>query len=230
MNLRNLFLLCLIALAIIYWSTRSPVKEGAPPPPQETETPPPPLASAPVSSAPVNPADSKTLPPIELPIFNETQIKEIREHIQMLLKRSQSAQRGNFDEIERFSTDIFFSGMPTPKFKNIIYGFLEPYLVEPSQGEDPRRLDSTFLKPLNQLETFPVPQAAFSLSSLKQYCQKGCSATANTYEIILAVNLDADPDLDVWTTDESREIKHVHDDLESASPKPNVPPSPEITP
>jgi hypothetical protein len=54
--------------------------------------------------------------------------------------------------------------------------------------------------------------AQVAVRDLERHCRRGCTASRDRFEMVAAFNLDADPTLDVWIINESKELIHIVDD------------------
>lgn len=164
-------------------------------------------------------ASSETLTPL-----NEEQIIERRAQIKASLAGLYTAQRAFHAEFDRYSTDLMALGW-TPASATLpgYIGFTQAFegageVDLPGglpDGEIPTRLSThSFVdrKADNDRTYRYDSHSNVPISDLDRYCRRGCSASRDRFEMIAAFNLDADPTLDVWLINESKELIHVVDD------------------
>lgn len=142
------------------------------------------------------------------------QIMFIRAQSKVALSSIYVAEQAFFSEHNRYTTDLKAIGYQPMKGTKLSskFGFLEAFNSNQNiTNESANRKDSdTFIS--DELEYLPQVQE-IELEKVRSYCQSGCSATDDKFEIILATNLDGDKDLDLWTINERKELIHVFDDL-----------------
>jgi hypothetical protein len=119
-----------------------------------------------------------------------------------------------------YTTDIVSLSLE-PKFVYYKFGFVTPAtpntealnFPEPLQ---PERSDLDALKsakPKLELEYAEETKlTSIKISELTNFCSD-CTATKDTFKAIAAANLDDDPDLDIWTIDQTGTVTHIQDDL-----------------
>lgn len=180
--------------------SRPQVQPGVPPDPEKTPTPP-------------------------------TASERIRTDMKMSLSSIYSAEKAFYAEAGRYSTDFDVIGwMPVEQILTAKVGFLDPFATETDEYADRSdRLDTDQLVEASQSfdeiamrYTYAESATRVNIRSLYSYCEQGCTANREQFEVIAAANLDEDDDLDIWRINERKELVHVSDDL-PAEPQPNEP-------
>lgn len=161
---------------------------------------------------------SSAAPPLKP--LTELEITERRQIIRAMLLGLYTAQAAYFAEYNRYSSDLGHIGyLPSEGTIKARFGFLEPYTPNGglNSNEDPSRSNSDAFIGLKddggdtiyQYDEYSRPA---SLGKYERYCDNRCTVTADQFELISAVNLDADETLDVWIIDNRKNIRHVVDD------------------
>lgn len=124
------------------------------------------------------------------------------------------------EEMGRFTTDIKFVGFNVDSHVVAAkFGFLNQFDPESvMEGEHPNLMNTDELVARDVTSDgkeydYAASAEDVDLNSIKNYCQEGCTATENTFEIIAAANLDDDNTYDVWVINDRKELRHVVDDL-----------------
>ncbi len=128
------------------------------------------------------------------------------------------AQRVFHGATGRYSTDLrairWTPPGPLMRFK---LGFLVPS-TGGGTAEDPNRMDTgTFLRVVEPSTGAPyvyTPEAqAIDLGLYSDLCRRGCTADSQGYEVMVAVPLNAQGNVDVWLFNHRNELVHVWDGL-----------------
>lgn len=152
--------------------------------------------------------------------LSEKEIVERRSSIRATLTGLYTAQAAYFAEYDRYSSDLGHIGyLPAEGTIKARFGFLESFTPNGglNSNEDPSRSSSDAFVALKddggdaiyQYDDYSKP---VSLAKYERYCDNRCTVTADQFELISAVNLDADETLDVWIIDSKKNIRHVVDD------------------
>lgn len=174
----------------------------------------PPFSTSTISDLEGSPDPS--LPPQSLDVQNA------RISMKATLNSIYIAEKAYFAEYARYSTDLLHLGW-TPEGNPLVMkaGFLRPFQpANLAPEEDSRRLNTDiFLNDRNALDQsgkryeYDTQAKSVELNSLTKYCQAGCTASADSFELIAASNLDDDPTLDIWVINERKILTQISDDL-----------------
>jgi hypothetical protein len=188
--------------------------------PESTSASPKPIdaPNPPSTPFPKSQTTDSAVPPLKP--LTEVEINERRQTIRATLFGLYTAQAAYFAEYDRYSSDLGHIGyLPAEGTIKARFGFLEPYTPNGglNSNEDPARSSSDAFIGLKddsgdtiyQYDEYSKPA---SLAKYERYCDNRCTVTANQFELISAVNLDADETLDVWIIDNRKNIRHVVDD------------------
>lgn len=166
-------------------------------------------------------------PPEEVP----PEVKRLRDEARFSLAGLFSALRAYHSDYGRYSTDlnsIGFVPLAIDQKASLAYkfGFLKPYFPEPviakvePKGENPESTSTdTFMNvPINitapnrDAPSYTPEARNISLDAFHRYCQIGCTATRDRFEILLVVPLGNDQN-DVWLINDKKEVLHACDGL-----------------
>jgi hypothetical protein len=150
------------------------------------------------------------------------EIDKIRAATRALLASSISGELSYKAETDHFTTDLkMFGWAPNEVEMNYKMGFLAPSSedTQSSSGgarEDPKRLTTdAFIgeesEDSNQKIQYSIAADKIRLSDYANVCQNGCTANAENFEIMVAVPLDDQGHVDVWTVHANKEMKLVRD-------------------
>lgn len=215
------FIAILIAALLSFFFYRRQKTEPAATPESE------PAISAPtIDSPPANSATSTTKPTSnpknlsELPPLTEKEVEAIRSDIKVSLSQIYTAEKSFFSEYNRYSTDLNHGAgfRPSDKYRPAKVGFLTSYnpndLLE---NEDPRYLDTDSY--VNDAE-LPVGHFVYQpsaqkivLSDYSRFCEAGCTADAEHFEVIAVAQLVEGNPPDIWIINDKKKIQHVQDGL-----------------
>jgi len=217
----------LLALYLFFHTKEEQVQPPLPGAPAVTPIAPPLPAPAKASSdsavsvtEPARAVTATAKKPFPLALTPE-QIEAIRTEMKVSLAAMYGAEKSYFSEYGRYTTDFNQLGYsPERREINIKTGFVAAYQPEnPLKTEDPRFMsfDEFFSEypPKGGQDPLKFSPSAegFRLADVSRFCRQGCTASESGFEIISASNLDGDPDLDVWTINEKKELVHAFDDL-----------------
>lgn len=159
---------------------------------------------------------SQPTPPGEV-VMNEDQ-KELQNEAKSGLSAAYTMMVAFYAEYDRYSSDLMTGFIPEGEILSMKLGFLSSYqphdLVE---RENPDRKDTDYFVEASRTSDEPImyseEASRIDLQSLAKFCDKKCEASEREFELIVAVNLDDDPELDVWTVNEKKELVHRYDDM-----------------
>lgn len=147
-------------------------------------------------------------------------VEKIRYETKVLVASIYGAQRQFFLKHGRYTTDLIATGWsPDVRFNNERVGFLTPYFPRKLlEGENPKFMSTDDFLRLEEHERgskgeYSKSAQGISLEKLRKYCQAGCTASEKHFEVIGAMNLDADSDLDIWLINDKKQIVQLVDDL-----------------
>lgn len=142
------------------------------------------------------------------------QIMLIRAQSKSLLATVYMGEVAFFQKHNRYTTDLKAIGYEPLKGTKFFakFGFIDAFNSNQNIANESthRKNSDAFIS--DELKYMPQAEG-IELEKIRSYCQTGCSATNDKFEIILATNLDGDKDLDLWTINERKEMIHVFDDL-----------------
>lgn len=156
-----------------------------------------------------------------LPGLSLEQINNQRSKLKMILFNFYAAQRSFFSEHNRYTTDLVMAGNSFEHPLAYKAGFLNAYDPEKLlKNEDPGLMNSDVYRNANveaiaESERYLPSADDINIDDLQQYCQQGCTATEDRFEVISGMNLDQDATLDVWILNEKKKLVHVVDDLKN---------------
>lgn len=182
---------------------------------------------APTQTAQVESADSveileKPIPTVSTLVTAELQPTaeqiELRKEGKSVLGAAYTSMAVIHAEFDRYSSDLMSEFIPEGEILEMKAGFLEVYQPQqPFEQENPQRKDTDFFVQASLGSDSPVRYSEsaekIDLQSLAQFCDKKCEASEREFEYVVAINLDEDPELDVWTINERKEIIHRFDDV-----------------
>lgn len=181
--------------------------------PDVTDSTPTATPSPPEARADAAPSESQTR-------LNEEQIIERRAQIKASLAGLYTAQKAFHAEFDRYSTDLMALGW-TPASAELpgYIGFTRAFEgageVDLPDGEKPERLSTDTFVGVTADGDRPYrydSHGQVAVRDLERHCRRGCTASRDRFEMVAAFNLDADPTLDVWIINESKELIHIVDD------------------
>ena len=146
-------------------------------------------------------------------------IEEVRSEIKTSLASIYGAEKSFYSEFKRYSTDLKALGFfPDKKDRWSKMGFLTPFFpIRPDlKTEDPRIMDLDALARTELDDSKRLafkPTADFSMEDLQKYCQQGCTASEDQFEIIAGAILAEGNPPDVWVINEKKEIHQIQDGL-----------------
>lgn len=151
---------------------------------------------------------------IAIPNFQRFKAKASQSEAKALLSMAYSGEKGFIAEWAVATTDLEAMGVAFDEGAKARYhiGFAQPAVAQwdtigiegphdPSKSDTEklgRRLDTDLGAPFAELAA--------------KYCPD-CTAVGESFKIVAIGNVDSDPDLDVWTIDQDRQLLHVEDDL-----------------
>jgi hypothetical protein len=141
--------------------------------------------------------------------------EEIRSHMKVSLAAIYGAQKATFHELGRYTTDLKALGylpvMEAGKKLWSVTGFLRPSSTQPSSSaEDPRTMNTKAIVPK---EALSESAARLNLDEISErYCRNGCTASESGFELLSIANLDDDPDLEIWSINERKELTQLSAD------------------
>lgn len=149
--------------------------------------------------------------------------QELRADAKAMLSSAYTMMVAVHSEFERYTSDLSSSMVYEGDVLDLKAGFLDAYQPQDIfPQENPERKDTDFFVRASRYADKPVTYSAsaekIDLQSLAQFCDKKCEASEREFEYIVAVNLDNDPELDVWTINERKEIIHRFDDITNQAP------------
>jgi hypothetical protein len=153
--------------------------------------------------------------------FAERQRHALQSAAEMDLKDLAKKENEFHERHGTYTTDLFALGI-APKSVIYKFGFVTPAAEQLPDGEIhvPARKDLDALKSarpeLNIKYSSATKLDEITFDQLAPYCPD-CTATVMTFKAIAAANLDDDPDLDIWTIDQSGALRHIVDDLGSSA-------------
>lgn len=231
---RNL-LIAVVLVAIAFFALRSkrspvetPVESGKPYteiPVAETPQEPKP---SPVEKVSPPPATTKPLP--VGPSLPMDKIQELRNQARAHLSASYTAQRAFRAEFGRYTTDLKAMGW-APTSANVAFklGFLTEFRPNPSNDppmdivEDPRQMstDSFVGDRFDDVTSYRYDDIANSLAlgEYSRFCSNGCTASDDSFEILLAVPLGDTDHVDVWILNEKKQMEMVFDGVTGRAPE-----------
>ncbi len=153
-------------------------------------------------------------------VLSEEQIIERRAQLKASLAGLYTAQRAFHAEFDRYSTDLKALGWSPaspdlPAYIGFMRAFDHASEVNLPDGEVPGRLSTDAFVGSTSDADRPYrydSHSQIAVRELERHCRRGCTASRDRFELISAFNLDADPTLDVWIINESKELVHVVDD------------------
>jgi Na+-transporting methylmalonyl-CoA/oxaloacetate decarboxylase gamma subunit len=158
-------------------------------------------------------------PSVNRPTVNSPQdVEELRSKLKSAAAGGYTAQRAFQAEWNRFTSDLVFMGWePTMPELNYKMGFLGALVADAvDEKEKPQRYstDAFINEETDQSsEKIRYTRAAekINLSDYARYCQQGCVATKDSFELLLVLPLDEQGHVDVWTINDKKEMKQVVD-------------------
>lgn len=164
-------------------------------------------------------------PPSTIPgevVINEDQ-KELRNEAKSGLSAAYTMMAAFYAEYDRYSSDLMSGFIPDGEILAMKLGFLNSYQPHDlAERENPERKDTDFFVEASRTSDEPImyseEASRIDLQSLAKFCDKKCEASEREFELIVAVNLDGDPELDVWTVNEKKELIHRYDDMTNRAP------------
>ncbi len=175
--------------------------------------------------------DEKTLqedPKItEKHTFTENELKEIqklRSEAKMTLASNYAAMASFRAELNRYTTDLKSAGFMLSK-SEISYklGFLKQFHPAGDNNQNTNEdfhseknlTTDTFIGEKdslsNQIFKYATGVENINLDDYSKYCKKGCTASANEFEILLVLPLPNSSQVDVWTINEKKVLEQVLD-------------------
>lgn len=141
-----------------------------------------------------------------------------RTKVRINLNAFHAAQLAYRDVYGRFTTDMLALEW-TPIGSQLDYklGFLSSSQMA-ADGEDPTQRDTdVYLAEVDPDSDVPftyTPRATLiNLNLYTALCRKGCSASAQGYELMLAIPLDEEGRVDVWLLNEQKQLVQVWDGM-----------------
>jgi hypothetical protein len=183
---------------------------------------------APPAEAAEEPAEEgdDSLPPVATP----DEIKALRQQAKAALSGFYSSQRAFHMEFNRYTTDLKAAGWtPSAGAMNYKLGFLAEAALPPQTEtdgslEDPRRksTDDFDGEDYTNQERFQYSREAegLTLQEFAHYCKRGCTADAETFEIMLILPLGDNRHVDVWLINEKKELVQARDGVTGREPEP----------
>ncbi len=177
------------------------------------------ISEVPHTLAPANPIIQE---PRNLGRIGPIEIEKIREVSKSTLASIYTAESSYFAEWNRFTTDLKAAGFSnSTRILNTKFGFMHPFrtedLSEESTGNEvPDRTTSDFLleeidSQSNERFVYSEQLANLDLSQFEKYCENGCTASSEGFELILVALLGDEKNFDVWLINSKKEIKLIHD-------------------
>ncbi len=214
-----LVLIALILLAAIFWPRGEPEKDasaGAQQTAAKIET------KTKVHNAKPIPAANRTPSPNSK--NKNPEIEKLRNKAKTSLASIFSAQRAFHAEFGRYSTDfnaLGFSPVEVQQHGVLEYkiGFLNPYTPDtptPGLSENPESMTSdTYMNvpvnitnPARDVAAYSDPAKKLSLEEFRRYCQMGCTADRDRFELLLVLPLE-NGQHDVWLINDKKEFVHA---------------------
>ena len=214
MSQRRGYALCVVAallVALVYYLSRSDDPAEAEPvsvPVLKAPTP----AAAPAHALPaVAPRSvSRSLP-------DEATITQLRSRAKLDLSALYTGQAAFFADHNRYSTDLVFIGWsPSQEQMDFKLGFLTEYrpaklAVVNGTEEDPSRLDSDEFLGGDDRYRYTSAAEPITLFDYEKFCRRGCTATKDTFEILVILPLGDSGKVDVWSINQDKKLLQLWD-------------------
>jgi hypothetical protein len=136
-----------------------------------------------------------------------------------MLAAGYTAQKAFAAEFERYSSDLVAIGIepqaPDVNFKMGFLSALSERAIEDAREKPERFSTDAFINNdswgSNQKFRYTPEAEKISLESYARYCEHGCVASRNSFELMIAIPLDDKGHVDVWLMNEKKELKQVVD-------------------
>ena len=187
----------------------APVGEAAPLTATDAQ---PPVATPTATATPATSAATTALTPEAL--------EKIRSLAKSSLASGYTAQRAIQAEWDRYTSDLVYIGWE-PSGPDVSYkmGFLAaidaPLFADGREKPERFTTDAFINRDIVGAEKLRYTPAAerINLNDYARYCERGCIVAPDWFEMLLAIPLDDQGHVDVWTINDKKEMKQVVDGM-----------------